>query len=171
MDTDETIRELRAREEIKTLRYAYAHHLDDGEWERWGQLFADDARFTVYRPGPAENTGPFELEGREAITEFGESAIERSFEYSAHMMHNPLIEVDSDVASGRWYFDVFDAKPNGYVNWHHGRYEDEYVRVDDIWKFQGVLVTVNAESEDVLEYELENAQGENGAFPSVRFPM
>lgn len=171
MDSDETIRKLQAREEIKALRYGYAHHLDDGDWEEWGQLFAQDAWFKVYRPMPSAKTGPFEVEGRDAIIEFGESAIENSFEYSAHMMHNPLIQIDGGTATGRWYFDVFSAKPNGHANWHHGRYKDEYKQVGGTWKFAGVLVTVSAESEDVLEYELEYKEGEQGEFPSIRFPV
>lgn len=32
MTTDETVTRLAAREEVKELRYAYGHHLDNCEW-------------------------------------------------------------------------------------------------------------------------------------------
>jgi 3-phenylpropionate/cinnamic acid dioxygenase small subunit len=170
-DRDETVRELAARARIGDLRYAYAHHLDSGDWEAWGRLFAEDARFTVYRPVASGTTEPYEVEGREAITEFGASAIEDAFEYSAHLMHNPFVRVDGGTATGRWYFSVFSAKPNGHVNWHQGIYEDEYSREDGEWRFEDVLVTVRAESRDVHGYELEYVDGDRGEFPSVRFPV
>jgi 3-phenylpropionate/cinnamic acid dioxygenase small subunit len=169
MDQDAVVRELYAREQLRELRYAYAHHLDAGEWDAWGSLFAPEARFEVHRPVPPGD-GPWTVRGREAITEFGASAIADAFEYSAHMMHNPRLAVDDDAATGRWYFDVFAAKPNGHVNWHQGIYEDDYRRVDGEWRFESVVVTVRAESEDVIRHELDRVGRDGWTFPSVRFP-
>jgi hypothetical protein len=170
MDLEATVRELGNKQAIEQLRYTYAHRLDNAEWGRWGELFAEDGVFRSYRTVPTGSAEPFEASGREAIVEFAEDAIDAAFEYSAHNMYNPRIEIDGETASGRWYFDAFTVKPNGYANWHQGRYEDEYTKANGEWQFAEVTSIVTADTEDVVECELESYERGDGKFPTVRFP-
>jgi len=170
MGLEATVRELSAKREIEELRYAYVHYLDTAQWDRWGDLFAEDGVFRSYRPVPTGRTEPFEATGRDAIVEFGKQTVDAAFEYSSHAVYNPRIELDGETAVGRWYFDAFTVKPTGYANWHRGRYEEEYTKTNGEWQFVEVTSLVTADAEDVVECELESFEYENGRFESVRFP-
>ncbi len=49
---------------------------------------------------------------------------------------NPLIEVDGDRATGRWYIFEPVSFVEGGPGWLAGRYEDQYVRVNGQWKYE-----------------------------------
>jgi hypothetical protein len=59
--------------------------------------------------------------------------------FCMHMVHNPIIEVNGDRATGRWYYEAptTDAATNR-AQWMAGRYEEEYVREDGRWKFASI---------------------------------
>lgn len=112
------------------------------------------------------------LEGRDAIARYGREVVDKIFEYSAHMMYNPVIDVDvaNDSATGKWYFDVFALQPDGYVDWHHGRYHDEYTKIDGEWLFDSVECSVLVDTEGWLEYDFGYNDGIDLELYNVRFP-
>ena len=58
------------------------------------------------------------------------------------MVHNPIIEVNGDKASGRWYFDVPLTMIEGnQAVWLTGMYEEEYIREGGKWKYLNMKCT------------------------------
>ena len=80
-------------------------------------------------------------EGREEIRSFIRQGPER-ISFAAHMVLNPIIEINGDTAKGTWYL----LQPCTFVEgnravWGAGRYDEEYVRVDGRWMFQNLKLT------------------------------
>jgi hypothetical protein len=144
MNHEERVHRLEDREAIKTLRYEYARHLDDREWERWTELFTPDAKCSF--------SGLGEFEGREELLSLARETVAQAFEYSAHVMHHPEIQVDANSGHGRWLVQIYFAnREDGIGGWRQGRYRDEYRRVGDEWKFAEVSHTFYARS--LFEYQ------------------
>ena len=136
MGLPERIQALEDRESVKELRYEYGRRLDDNEWDGWGDLFTEDA------VGTYEGWGEFE--GREALTEFASTTVADAFEYTAHVMHHPSIELDERTGRGQWYVEIHYARSDGTAGWRQGRYFDEYRKVDGEWLFASVAHTFYA---------------------------
>lgn len=144
----EDLRVLCDREEIKELRYEYFYRVDDRDWSGYASLFTED--------GIADMGGddPFgRMVGHDEIKD-GIELIGNQFDFWAHWGWNPIIEVDGDEGTGRWYFGgPFTMRDTEYVDpmdaWILGTYYDEYRRVDGEWKFSKVIV----DSEMVAPYK------------------
>lgn len=124
--------------EIRTLRAAYGHHIDRGEWDAWVNLFTEDA---VVDYGPYDR-----LEGHEDLAAFATKIIDDLFTYSMHLALMPMLEFDGDRATGRWYLLVLYSTADGDPGWLAGTYEDTYRRVDGEWKFAAVENVVHADT-------------------------
>lgn len=130
-DLEERIETLEAKDEIRELRAEYCFRADARDWERWAETFTRDGRIEVDQLGT--------YEGRDEIIQFGVDVIAAEYQWFSHMVHNGVITVDGDEATGRWYFEVpcvskatlFDP---GEAGWLQGRYDEEYRRVDGEWK-------------------------------------
>lgn len=125
-------------EAIRDLRSRYAWYVDIGEWEKWANLFTEDAH-VEYEGMPA-------LDGRDEILTFARETISGLYTYSMHTAQMPRLSVDDDTGTGEWYLVVFYEKPNGSEGWVSGTYTDEYRRVDDEWKFSFVENVVHHDS-------------------------
>ena len=56
-----------------------------------------------------------------------------------HYMMNPIIDVDDDRATGTWYlFQTCTFAEGNTPVWGAARYDEEYVREADGWKFQNL---------------------------------
>jgi hypothetical protein len=55
------------------------------------------------------------------------------------MVHNAIIKVDGDRATGKWYYEAptTDASSDR-AQWMAGTYLEEYVREDGEWKFTSI---------------------------------
>lgn len=147
-----TVDDLLAREGIRDLVARYNSYGDTGRFDQLFELFVDDA---VMEVGPAhgERTA---YEGREQVKLIFTGAQGRvqgqderaATTYIRHFTATHQIDlVDADHASGRCYFAVIigDAvEARGLDHW--GRYIDEYVRVDEVWKFQRRKVYVDGQN-------------------------
>ena len=124
-------------EQIKQLKVRYALACDnDYEPDTLAAMFTEDAVWDGGFMGYAE--------GREAIRKFFANA-PNLVEFSVHGISNPLIEIDGDRATGRWYLDQPMAmKGTELAYWFCAQYEDEYVRTPEGWKFQKVHVIARA---------------------------
>lgn len=78
-------------------------------------------------------------EGREGLQTFFGQVVPGAVSFCMHMVHNPLIEVNGDRATGKWYYEAptTDAATNR-AQWMAGTYEEEYVRENGQWKFASI---------------------------------
>jgi uncharacterized protein (TIGR02246 family) len=132
MDATELERRVRVLEDIeaiKRLKHRYADACDRGyDADALAALFADDAVW---------DGGLFgRHEGREAIREFFQG-VSSDIVFALHYMMNPIIDVAGDRATGTWYLfqTCTFAKENTPI-WGAARYDEEYVRESDGWKFR-----------------------------------
>ncbi len=128
---EERLKRIEDIEAIKQLKARYAAFCDDNyNPEGIASLFIEDGIWDGGDLGKAE--------GHAAIVKFFQAA-PSAFSFAIHNVMNPIIEVDGDLASGRWYLlqPLTRKSRNGETAmWLAGRYEDDYVRVGNQWKFK-----------------------------------
>jgi hypothetical protein len=137
MDLEELERRVRGLEDveaIKKLKARYCSYCDDRyNVDGLASLFTEDA---VWDGG--ERLGRYE--GRSAICSFFSGSPQR-VAFAIHHVTNPIIEVDGDHATGQWYlFQPCTRVDGDRAVWLAARYEEEYVRVEEEWKFQRIKV-------------------------------
>ena len=126
------IRKIEDVQEITNLQARYAYHVDSTEIDELIDLFTDTFEWSV---------------GFEEMTSFTSKPklhrfLRKSAEFTPMMVHQPitpLIEVKGDEATGIWYLVgmVTSKTPDGpKARWVQGRYDNEYARVDGVWKLQ-----------------------------------
>ena len=125
------VRKLEDIEQIKQLKARYCAYCDDNyDAEGIASLFIEDGVWD----GGALGRG----EGHAGIVKFFKRA-PSAFTFAIHYVMNPIIEVNGDAATGRWYLIQPLTRRNGDTEsamWLAGHYEDDYVRVNGEWKFQ-----------------------------------
>lgn len=136
---DSRVTALEAVETIKQLRHAFSTALDARDWEQFRSLFSQTP--TVEFP---EIDRP-SIEGQEGIRDWCD-AIESGYEFTFHMVHHPIIDVDGNSATGRWYFETATESRDG-AELALGIYEDEYVEIDESWKIDRIQVWFRSQVE------------------------
>ncbi len=132
MDATELERRVRVLEDveaIKRLKHRYADACDRGyDADALAELFAEDAVW---------DGGLFgRYEGREAIRDFFRG-VSSDIVFAMHYMMNPIIDVTGDRATGTWYlFQTCTFAQGNTPIWGAARYDEEYVREPDGWKFR-----------------------------------
>jgi hypothetical protein len=134
---DPQVQRLLDIEAIKQLRARYCLFLDAQEWDELRALFADDAR-AVISTGTHESADALLASMRERLT--GEDHV--------HFAVMPIIEVDGDTARGLWGFSNRGAL---------GHYQEEYRRVDGVWKIAVIEQTWIHEPSEELRTSRRNA--------------
>ena len=128
----EELKYLKDLEAIKALKSKYCHLVDSQRWDELAELWTEDATcdygfFGCYS-------------GRDEIVNkfFGELVSSVS-SFMAHMIHNPLIELRGDQASGSWYLTAHTTiQPANQAVWVMGLYRDEFKRIDGNWKISSL---------------------------------
>ncbi|MGH9111249.1 MAG: nuclear transport factor 2 family protein [Acidimicrobiales bacterium] len=111
---------------IRRTLAAYCQFCDDGRFDEWGALFAEDASFRVL--GRSH-------EGRAAIQAFI-AAAQPPERRGKHVCANPLIDVDGDTARAVTdYIFLSRIDGGGLAVSNTGRYHDRLVRRGDRWLF------------------------------------
>lgn len=130
---EERIRRLEDIEALKQLKGHYAAYCDeDYDAQRLAPLFTRDA---IWDGGAL---GRFE--GRDAIRAFFAGA-SKVMPFAIHHVTNPILEIDGDRATGRWYLWQPCVHATGdQALWLAGRYDDEYRREDGEWRFARVTL-------------------------------
>jgi len=119
-------------EAIKQLKARYCYFVDDGQWDELENLWTEDAVCDYGFFG--------RFQGRRAIMDdFFRGLVSSASTFNAHMLHNPLIEVENDVASASWYFTAHTTV-NGRALLAMGRYRDRYAKVQGEWKIAAIAV-------------------------------
>jgi hypothetical protein len=134
---EKRVKELEELEEIKKLHRDYIYWMCNHQWEEMVNCFAEDATADIPNVG--------EHKGKDAIKEVFQNRIskEESFQKGGHMLIQPVISVDGNVARGYWtaYHFAYDFQsPAGeFVQLFgpelQGKYDCEYVKEKGKWKF------------------------------------
>jgi hypothetical protein len=126
------LNELRDIEAIGRLKSKYCHLVDAGGWDELAELFTEDATcdygfFGTYK-------------GRdEIVSKFFRELVSSATSFNAHMVHNPIIDVNGDTASGAWYLTAQTTiQPANQAVWVMGIYRDQFRRVAGQWKLSSL---------------------------------
>jgi hypothetical protein len=127
-----TLNELRDIEAIKKLKATYCHLVDSGRWDELAELWTEDAVCDYGFFGS--------YNGRDQIIgKFFRELVTSASSFSAHMVHNPVIEVRGDAASGIWYLTAQTTiQPVNQAVWVMGIYRDQLKRVGGSWKISSL---------------------------------
>jgi hypothetical protein len=132
---EERIKNLEEIEAIRNLKATYCYAVDSKNWQQTAELFTENAD---------ADFGPFgQYKGRENVATFFRN-LPQGLPLCIHMIHNPLIKVEGDTATGVWYFEVPGTLvlPAGETAvWIQGRYNEEYIKLDGEWKIKKLVCT------------------------------
>jgi hypothetical protein len=119
---------LEEKDAIRELQARYCFHFDNGEFERWLDLWRDDGAFDLGRLG--------RFAGRDALRAFLKSIplIDGS-PLMRHCVMNSIVEVAEDRASAQSYVVVVRGGERLGIS-IAGRYEDRLVKSNGRWLFQ-----------------------------------
>jgi hypothetical protein len=136
---------LESIEAIRELRCRYHELVNEDQGPRLHELFAPDATI-AYGGRP-------EVHGREAIRDFFAAF---PVKWARQFVHNHVVQTDGITGRGYSYLDGRPVKDG--KSWYVvGRFDDEYVRIDSVWFFQRVVLTVH--------YMIEPGQGWDAHLP------
>jgi hypothetical protein len=137
MNLERRIERLEAAESIRNLKARYCTLCDDGYVaSELAELFTEDATWDG-------GTSLGVHHGRAAIQRFFES-MPATLSFAIHHVTNGSIEVapDAKSATGQWLLlQMGTAANNGRALWIAGTYDDTYVRVEERWRFQRVVLS------------------------------
>lgn len=127
---EQRVERLEAIEDIKRLKALYCLHCDrDYDPDALAQLFTPDA---VWDAGPLRGVHS----GRDAIHRFFSRAAEK-IPYAAHLVMNPIIDVNGDEASGVWrMIQPCSMKADDgsvFAAFQVARYDETYRKSDGNW--------------------------------------
>jgi ketosteroid isomerase-like protein len=137
------IKRLEDIEEIRKLKATYCDLCDAGlidasNLEALLAHFTNDAHLDF---GMGDGSV---FDGGEGMKIFFGSVVPSAVSFCMHMVHNSVIEVEGDRATGRWYFEAPTTNAmTRKAQWMAGRYVEEYVREDGRWKFASIKTEWN----------------------------
>ncbi len=132
---EQRITRLEDIEAIKQLKARYSHICDDmHNPDTIASVFAEDGIWESPDFGKAVGHGAI----RELFRGF-----QRTFSFSQHNMMNPVIEVNGNRATGIWYImGPWTYTESKEEKWLALRYDDDYVKVNGVWKYQHLRVVL-----------------------------
>lgn len=133
-------------EEIRKLRYRYHRFVNDGPYDRFDELYTENA---VVQLGYLSR-----YEGREHI-KAGFARMPEQLEMLKQFVHNHDIELNGDIANGYAYFEAKYATLAGQSLVVAGRYDESYVRTPRGWLI--------SRTEATLYFSVPNERGWAGA--------
>jgi hypothetical protein len=135
MSLEDKITRLEHREAIKELRAEYCYRVDSRDWDGYTALFTETAHLDF---GPIGT-----YDGHDEVRHFAANVVGEEHQFLAHMVHNPIIDIDGEIATGKWYFEVPCTFEEGEAGWIQGTYYDEYKLVDGEWLFSEIVADFN----------------------------
>ena len=124
-------------EAIKKLKHMYCYLADAGiagDETKMDELvahFTEDAWVDFSEFGIHK--------GKKAIEAFYKEVVAQTLSYSAHMVSNPIIEVDNEQARGKWYvFVPCTLRQTGTPAWLQGKYEEVYRKINGQWYWKSM---------------------------------
>lgn len=121
---------LEEKEAVRDVLSAYCFYVDNGEFDKWAELFTEDG---VFDAGPLAK-----VQGRAAIKGFITKAVPRQGEGPArkHCTMNSMIRVNGAEAQADSYIIVVREAEQGIMTSLAGRYEDLLVKQGETWRFK-----------------------------------
>lgn len=126
--SDDELRQLLDRDQIRQLAYKYAHCWDNLDFHGWASCFAPDG---VYWEGG----GPV-FKGYDELRSYAEDTAPR-VQGRFHLQMNQYVEVEGDTAKAHTYALIVEE----LTPVRSGTYDDRLVRTEDGWKFTKRTVT------------------------------
>jgi hypothetical protein len=132
MENQELARRITALEDVEAIKRLKAEYCDicddEHNQDRIVSIFAED--------GIWEGKGVGHAQGHAELRKLFKSFAER-ISFSQHNVFNPRIEVTGNEAKGIWYFmGPFTFRKDNQQLWLAARYEDDYVKIGEQWKFK-----------------------------------
>jgi len=109
----------------------YSQRCEDGHFDRWAELFTEDARLVF---------GEQTTEGRTAIKTYMEG-LQPPAARGKHITANTLVDVDGSTATATTDYLFVRASTGGLVLIAAGRYHDQLVRDGSRWQFRQRAIT------------------------------
>ena len=110
---------------IRALVESYSDAVFRRDAGDWGTCWAEDARWSLMGTS---------VTGRDAIVEMWVAAME-TFAFVGFFSQLGSLEIEGDRATGRvWTHELLEDR-EGKITRPAGRYDDEYVRNSDGWRF------------------------------------
>jgi hypothetical protein len=129
LTTEQIIQRLEHEREILRTLYAYAHALDYGVEVEFSDCWLDDACLYWPRHEP--------YRGRDAIMDIFRRHTHAPEALHKHLVMQPQIEIDGDVAVVESYYMRLDWRPDGPIVRSFGRYRDILkLCPDSRWRFR-----------------------------------
>jgi len=132
MDSAELAKHLTVLQDVEAIKKLKAEYCDicddDHNPDRIVTIFAED--------GIWEGQGIGRAQGHADIRKLFKSFAER-ISFSQHNVFNPRIEVHGNKAQGRWnLLGPFTFRNGNRQLWLAACYEDDYVKINGVWKYQ-----------------------------------
>jgi hypothetical protein len=147
-------------DELRRVIALYGPLLDDGRFDEWKQLFAEDAEWIsipgLYRPHGADSAPKtWTVRGREEIvaqvSKFTAPLRQAGKIRSLHFSGPPVIDIHGDRANAWWDFIIMHITPSAISPSNTGRYYARFEKQGGRWRFtQRVSVQHGAELPDGL---------------------
>jgi hypothetical protein len=119
--------------EIQAVLIEYGKYLDGKDYAAYAGLFAKDG---VWTGGFGRFTGPAAIQ-KMLEDNLGKPEPGYVNKSSYHLMSSPLITVNGDTATAESRYLFFTASPdNKPIPTLAGRYVDQFVREDGVWKIK-----------------------------------
>lgn len=124
------------REEIIILKHKYCWAIDNADADAFVNLFTDDASFIGEE---YSNDEPhINLEGSDDILDWIQTSpriLRENVLLHQHRVHNPVIQIKGEKATGKWYFTSISAYQDRSTEIGLGTYENEYRKENGDWKY------------------------------------
>lgn len=132
MDMQELAKKIQTLEDIeaiKQLKYEYALRCDrainEKDPEPFFEVFTEDAIWDVGAFG--------RYEGKTAIRAVAFEVLSKQIKFTYHFFTNPLLEVNGDEATGKWYLWAVYTMADGQDMVLVGYEDEKYRKVDGKW--------------------------------------
>ena len=129
-------------DEVRRVIALYGPLLDDGRFDDWAQLFAEDAEWIsvpgLYRPAGAEPK-TWTVRGRDQIVAqlkaITEALRQGDKARSLHFSGTPVVDVQGDQAHAWWDFVIMHITQDVISTTHTGRYYSRFAKQEGRWRF------------------------------------
>lgn len=129
---DARVRHLEDIQDIKTLRMLYHRYINEEQFDKVVSLYTPDARLDFGPIAKAQGTAQIDAMYR---------ALPSNVEIVKQFIHNHLVEVHGDEASGIAYLDArYGNKGESLLV--AARFEEKYRRTHAGWRISETIVTV-----------------------------
>jgi hypothetical protein len=124
---------------ISDLLYSFAAALDNKDWAKYADNYADDGHIEL--PDPQSTDGSTFILHKDKMLELVPRSLGR-YTATHHISTNHQITIDGDRAESRSYLQAVHVGPKPADQWTAGGWYDcRYIRTPQGWKFARVKLT------------------------------